>query len=285
MIEKQIFGRTGHNSTRVIFGAAALGGVSQEEADRALDVLLDFGVNHIDTAPSYGEAEIRLGPWMPEHRDKFFLATKTLERTKEKAWKELRQSLERMQVDYVDLWQMHYLVDPQEWEVAFGPDGAIEALLEAREQGLVRYLGVTGHDVAIPRMHLRSLKRFDFDSVLLPYNYPMMHNPMYAADFEELLQLCGERNVAVQTIKSLVKAPWDDKDKNASTWYEPLTAQADIDRAVSWVLSRPGLFLITAADIRLLPKVLEAASNAGAPPTETEMAEAAERLTMRPLFL
>lgn len=288
MIKTQPFGRTGHNSTRTIFGAAALGRVTQDVADQTLQVLLDFGINHIDTAPSYGDAEIRLGPWMAKHRDRFFLATKTLERTREGAWKELHQSLERMQVDSVDLWQMHYLVDPEDWEVAFGPGGAIEALVEAREQGLVRYLGVTGHDVAIPRMHLRSLNRFDFDSVLLPYNYVMMHNPKYAADFEELVQLCSERNVAVQTIKSLVRAPWDDDNeraKNAPTWYEPLTAQEDIDRAVSWVLGRPGLFLITASDTALLPKVLKAASRAGSSPSQAEMAEAAERLSMRPLFL
>jgi len=285
MIEKQPFGNTGHNSTRVIFGAAALGRVTQDEADQALQQLLDYGINHIDTAPSYGDAEVRLGPWMPAHRSDFFLATKTLERTREGAWKELNQSFERMQVDSVDHWQMHYLVDPQEWEIAFGPGGAIEAMVEAREQGLVRHLGVTGHDVAIAEMHLRSLDRFAFDSVLLPYNYMMMHNPKYAADFEALIQLCSERSVAVQTIKSLVKAPWRDEQKSAATWYEPLTDQEDIDRAVSWVLSRPGLFLISASDVKLLPKVLLAASRATASPTEAEMAEASERLSMKPLFL
>ena len=222
---------------------------------------------------------------MPAHRSDFFLATKTLERTREGAWKELNQSFERMQVDSVDHWQMHYLVDPQEWEIAFGPGGAIEAMVEAREQGLVRHLGVTGHDVAIAEMHLRSLDRFAFDSVLLPYNYMMMHNPKYAADFEALIQLCSERSVAVQTIKSLVKAPWRDEQKSAATWYEPLTDQEDIDRAVSWVLSRPGLFLISASDVKLLPKVLLAASRATASPTEAEMAEASERLSMKPLFL
>jgi aryl-alcohol dehydrogenase-like predicted oxidoreductase len=285
MIDKQPFGNTGHSSTRVIFGAAALGRVTRDEADQALQQLLDYGVNHIDTAPSYGDAEVRLGPWMPAHRSDFFLATKTLERTREGAWKELNQSFERMQVDSVDLWQMHYLVDPQEWEIAFGPGGAIEAMVEAREQGLVRHLGVTGHDVAIAEMHLRSLDRFAFDSVLLPYNYMMMHNPKYAADFEALVQLCSERNVAVQTIKSLVRAPWKDEQHSAATWYEPLTEQEDIDRAVSWVLGRPGLFLISASDVKLLPKVLLAASRATASPTETEMAEASERLSMKPLFL
>jgi aryl-alcohol dehydrogenase-like predicted oxidoreductase len=288
MIETQPFGRTGHNSTRTIFGAAALSRVSQEVADQTLQVLLDYGINHIDTAPSYGDAEIRIGPWMAELRDRFFLATKTLERTREGAWKELQQSFERMRVDSVDLWQMHYLVGQDEWDVAFGPGGAIEALVEAREQGLVRFLGVTGHDVAIAKMHVRSLNRFDFDSVLLPYNYMMMHNPVYASDFEKLLLLCKERDVAVQTIKSLVRAPWtegDERAKSAATWYEPLTSQDDIDRAVSWVLSRPGLFLNTASDVVLLPKVLEAASRSGISPTESEMVGAAKRLSMQPLFL
>ena len=284
MIEKQVFGRTGHNSTRAIFGAAALGSVSQDEADLALEILLEYGVNHIDTAPSYGDAELRLGPWMPNHRMDFFLATKTMERTREGAWKELIQSFERMRVDSVDLWQMHYLVDEQEWETAFGPGGALEALVEARDQGLVRYLGITGHDVEVPRMHLRSLERFDFDSVLLPYNYLMMQNPSYAADFESLVQLCSERNIAVQTIKSLVKAPWGEREQLGNTWYEPLTEQNDIDRAVGWVLGRSGVFLITAADVELLPRVLDAASRAEVRPSEEEMAKAAKRASMKPLF-
>jgi aryl-alcohol dehydrogenase-like predicted oxidoreductase len=273
MIQTDLFGRTGHQSTRAIFGAATLGGVSQEEADRVLGLLLDFGVDHIDTAPGYGEAEQRLGPWMPEHRDRFFLATKTLERTREGAWKELNQSLEMMQVDSIDLWQIDYLVGPQEWEVAFGPGGALEAMAEAREQGLVRYLEVTGHDVTVPRMHLRSLDRFDYDSVLLPYNYIMMHNSCYAADFDDLVQLCFECGVAVQTIRSLVRSPWDDKQKYASTWYEPLTAKEDIDRAVGWVLGRPGLFLITTADSEILKKFLKAAEKATLRSSEEDVAE------------
>jgi len=284
VIEKQMFGRTGHESTRAIFGAAALGRVSQDEADRALEILLEYGINHIDTAPSYGDAELRLGPWMPDHRADFFLATKTLERTREGAWKELNQSLERMQVDSVDLWQMHYLVNPEEWETAFGLGGALEAMVEAREQGLVRFLGVTGHDVAIPGMHMRSLEQFDFDSVLLPYNYTMMQNPEYAPEFKELLQVCVERSVALQTIKSLVKAPWGDREKTTSTWYEPLTEQEDIDKAVNWVFGRPELFLITASDVKLLPKVLDAASRVAVISSDAEMAEVAERLSMQPLF-
>ena len=214
MIAQQAFGRTGHMSTRTLFGAAALWTVSQDEADRTLELLLEYGVNHIDTAASYGDAELRIGPWMKEHRQDFFLATKTEKRTYQGAWDELRRSLDRLQVDQIDLWQMHMLTDPADWEIAMGPDGALEAFVEARDQGLVRFLGVTGHGLTVPTMHLRSLARFDFDSVLLPYSYVMMQNPQYAADFEALVKVCQERNVAVQTIKSLVRRPWGEREQN-----------------------------------------------------------------------
>jgi aryl-alcohol dehydrogenase-like predicted oxidoreductase len=284
MIAKQPFGRTGHVSTRTIFGAAALGRVSQAEADRTLDLLLEYGINHIDTAASYGDSELRIGPWMKHHRQNFFLATKTEKRTYKEAWEELHHSLDRLQVDSVDLWQFHYLVGPDEWAVAMGPGGVLEAALEAREQGLIRFIGVTGHDVAIADMHLRSLNRFDFDSTLLPYNYMLMQNPVYAANFEKVLNLCRERNTAVQTIKSLARRPWGVQPQTRATWYEPFEDQVDIDRAVHWVLSRPGIFLNTAGDIHLLPKVLDAASRFETAPTETEMVTAAQQLEMVPLF-
>jgi aryl-alcohol dehydrogenase-like predicted oxidoreductase len=285
MIEQRPFGRTGHMSTATIFGGAALGEVTQAEADRALDVLLHYGINHIDTANSYGHSEERNGPWMDRHRGDFFLATKTGERTAAGAREHLHRSLDRLHTDHIDLWQMHYLVDPAEWEVAMGPGGVLEAFIEARDQGLVRFLGVTGHDVAIAGMHRRSLDRFDFDSVLLPYNYTMMQNPTYAANFEALLALCQERHVAVQTIKSQSKGAWAGKAHHSQTWYEPYTAQADIDRAVAWILSRPGIFLNTPADVTLLPKVLDAASRffAEAAPTPDEAAMA--ELDATPLFV
>ncbi|MEJ2750227.1 MAG: aldo/keto reductase, partial [Anaerolineae bacterium] len=260
MIEKLEFGRTGHLSTRTLFGAAALANVTQAEADQTLDVLLAFGVNHIDTAASYGDAELRIGPWMKEHRQDFFLATKTEKRTYQGAKEELHRSLERLRVDSVDLWQMHILVDPAEWETAMGPGGALEAFIEAREQGLVRFLGVTGHGVTVAAMHLRSLERFDFDSVLLPYNYAMMKNHQYADDFAALVTVCQERKVAVQTIKSITRGPWGSKTPHRATWYEPLEKQEEIDAAVHYVLNRPNFFLNTAGDIHLLPKVLDAAS-------------------------
>jgi aryl-alcohol dehydrogenase-like predicted oxidoreductase len=284
MIEKRPFGRTGHVSTRTIFGAAALWSVTQEEADRVLDLLLEFGINHIDTARSYGDAELRIGPWMDTHRDAFFLATKTEQRTYEGAWRELEESLERMRVDAIDLWQLHFLIDPEEWETAMGPGGALKAFTEAREQGIVRFLGVTGHELVVPRMHMRSLERFDFDTVLLPYDYPLMKNPAYAADFEALLEICEARDVAVQTIKSLVRRPWPEGAQNRNTWYQPLEAQEAIDRAIHWVLGDSRVFLITAGDIGLLPRVLEAASRFDGRPSAEEMEALVEAEEMEPLF-
>lgn len=284
MISKQFFGRTGHLSTRAIFGGAALGGVTQAEADRTLDLLLEYGVNHIDTARNYGDAELRIGPWMPRYRSHFFLATKTQERTYAKAKQQIHESLDRLQTDHVDLLQLHFLVDPQEWEVAMGPGGALEAAIEARQQGLTRFIGVTGHEVVAPAMHLRSLARFDFDSVLLPYNYPLMCNPQYAADFEALVKLCGERNVAVQTIKGIARRRWGDRPQTRTTWYEPLEDQAAVDLAVWCVLGRPGIFLNTLGDIHVLPKVLDAAGRFERTPSDEEMQALVARQEMGPMF-
>ena len=284
MIEKIPFGRTGHMSTRTLFGAAALGAVTQAEADQTLEVLFAFGVNHIDTAASYGEAELRIGPWMAQHQQDFFLATKTGERTYEKAREEIYRSLERMQVDSFDLIQLHNLVDPQEWEVAMGENGALQAAIEARAEGIVRFIGVTGHGTTVAAMHIKSLNHFDFDSVLLPYNYWMMQNPQYAADFEALLDLCQKRQVAVQTIKSLTRGPWGDKAQNRATWYEPFEEQADIDRVVHWALTRPNIFLNTASDIHLLPRVLDAA-NSLKTAVQAEMDAAVSELEGAPLFV
>jgi aryl-alcohol dehydrogenase-like predicted oxidoreductase len=282
-IAKQVFGRTGHISTRTLFGAAALGNVTQAEADQTLDVLLEYGVNHIDTAASYGESELRIGPWMAQYRNQFFLATKTGQRTYDKAKAEFERSLERLRVDSVDLIQLHYLVGEDEWEVAMGPGGALEYLVEARDKGLVKYIGVTGHDVAIARMHQKSLERFDFDSVLLPFNYLMMQNPTYAAGFQEVMRMAQARNAAIQTIKSITRRPYPG-DRTHSTWYEPLTTQESIDKAVHWVLGQEGIFLNTAGDITLLPKILDAASRFEARPTDEEMQSVVAEWTMAPLF-
>jgi aryl-alcohol dehydrogenase-like predicted oxidoreductase len=285
MIQTAQFGKTGHASSRAIFGAAALGKVSQVEADRTLDVLMEYGVNHIDTAASYGDAELRIGPWMKTYRNEFFLATKTGERTYQKARDEFHRSLERLQTDHVDLIQLHFLIGEDEWQVAMGPGGVLEALVEAREQGLARFIGVTGHELIVPKVHLRSLERFPFDSVLLPYNYVLAQNAEYLADFEKVVAVCRERNVAVQTIKGLTRRPWGDRNRTAATWYEPLKDQDDIDRAVWYVLGRPELFLNTTGDIHVLPKVLDAASRFTERPSDAEMRLMMLREEMEPLFI
>ncbi|HVL24496.1 MAG TPA: aldo/keto reductase [Thermomicrobiales bacterium] len=284
MIPTLPFGRTGHVSTRIIFGAAALSAVTQAEADSTMELIIRHGINHIDTAASYGDAELRLGPWMETHRKDFFLATKTGEREFQPAYDQIRRSLERLRTDQVDLIQLHNLVDQSEWDIAMGPGGALEAAVRAREEGLVRFIGVTGHGLAVAERHRQSLERFDFDSILLPYNYPMMRNPQYAADFEAVVALCQERNVAVQTIKAITKAPWGDQPQTAATWYEPLRDQGAIDVAVSWVLGREGVFLNTVGDIHVLPMVLDAAERFTTRPSDQEMHGLASQWQMEPLF-
>ena len=284
-IPTQPFGQTGHESTRVIFGAAALARSTAEDAERALRLLFAYGVNHIDTAASYGRSERLVGAWMPEHRQRFFLATKTGERTHEGAREQIRHSLERLQTDHLDHIQLHNLVDRGEWTVAMGPGGALEAAIEARGEGLVRFIGVTGHGVGAPRMHLKSLERFAFDSVLLPYNYTMMQNPAYAADFEELARECAERRIALQTIKGITLGPWNEKEHTHSTWYEPLSRADDIDLAVRWVLGRRGTFLNTVGDVSLLPAVFEAAAKPIAQPSPEAMETLVRERGMAPLFV
>jgi aryl-alcohol dehydrogenase-like predicted oxidoreductase len=241
-------------------------------------------VNHIDTAASYGDSELRIGPWMARHRQEFFLATKTGKRTAPEAREELHRSLDRLRVDHVDLIQLHSLGHPDDWDQAMGPEGALEAAVEARAQGLVRFIGVTGHGWTIAAMHRRSLARFDFDSVLLPYNFQMAENERYRRSVEELLALCRERNVAVQIIKSIARGPWATADRTHTTWYQPLESQADIDRAVHWVLGVPGVFLNTVGDLRLLPRVLEAASRVEPRPPDPEMATMLASTRMSSLF-
>ena len=284
MIARQPFGATGHESSRVIFGAAALSAVSQREADTALPLLLEHGVNHLDTAASYGEAELRLAPWLREHRARFFLATKTGEREYAPAREQIRRSLERLGVEQVDLIQLHNLVDVIEWEAALGEGGALEAAVEARDEGLVRFIGVTGHGLAAARMHRRSLERLPFDSVLLPYSAIQIRDAAYAADFEALAAVCEERGVAMQTIKGISLAPWNGRTPTSSTWYEPLREQTDIDLAVHWVLGRPGAFLNTAGDLTLLPKVLDAASRFEARPPDAAIDDLVERRSLVALF-
>jgi len=284
MIAKQAFGRTGHESSRVLLGAAAFGEVSQAQADESLEHALESGVNHVDVAASYGDAELRIGDWIRRHGRPFFLATKTEKRTAKAAYDEIQRSLERLHVDQVDLLQLHNLTDPQEWETALGPGGALETAIRAREQGQVRFIGITGHGLSVAGMHRRALERFDFDSVLLPFSYVLAQNEQYLRDFEALRTVCQARNVAVQTIKSLVHKPWGQHAPDRATWYRPLEEQADIDLAVGWVLGHAGLFLNSAGDVHLLPRVLDAAQRFTALPAEADMQAMAARLGMQPLF-
>ena len=279
------FGRTGHHSSRVIFGAAALGSMRQEKADRILALLLEHGVNHIDTAASYGDSELRVGPWMARDRAQFFLATKTGERRAAGARESLERSLERLQVEQVDLIQLHNLVEEDEWETALGPGGALEALVEARARGQVRFIGVTGHGTRVAAMHLRSLERFPFDSVLLPYNFTMLQDAEYAADLERLLALCAARGVAVQTIKAVARRRWIGEGERRFSWYEPLRDDDAVRRAVHFVLARPGVFLNSSSDATVLPQILAAAAQPPAVPSSRDLAADVARYAMQPLFV
>lgn len=285
MIEKMPFGRTGHQSSRAIFGAAALGRVSQAKADAVLETALSFGLNHIDTAASYGDSELRLAPFLKRHRDGVFLASKTGDRTYQDAKASIQSSLERLGVERLDLIQLHNLVDEDEWNTALGDGGALEAAVEAREQGLVRFIGVTGHGSRVAEMHLKSLDRFPFDSVLLPYNFTMNSQPDYAADFEELYRVCQERGVAIQTIKSIARRRWQGEDGPRYSWYEPLRDPAAIRRAVRYVLVRPGLFLNTSSDATLLRQTLDAADSEQQPVPDDALDQDVAQHEMEPLFV
>jgi len=271
-IIKMPFGRSGHESTRVIFGGYALHSATQREAEECLELLLAFGINHIDTARLYGEAERHIGNWMDRHRDQFFLATKTRKRFKAAALADLRQSLKLLKVDQVDLWQIHGLTGPTGWETAMGPGGVLEACQEARQKGKVRLLGVTGHGTRAAVTHKRSLEHFDFDAVLVPYNFPLLEKKRYAVELDVLADFCRTHGAAFQTIKSIARRPWKDRPRTYNTnFYEPLESQQAIDLAVHWVLGCPEAFLITPGDLRLLPKVLDAASRFEKRPPGEEM--------------
>jgi aryl-alcohol dehydrogenase-like predicted oxidoreductase len=269
----------------VIFGAAGLGGMDQDAADRVFAQVEAAGINHIDTAAGYGDSEIRLQPWLADHRDEVFLATKTGDREGDAARASLERSLERMGVDHVDLIQLHNLVEPHEWEVAHRPGGAVEALARARDEGLTRFIGVTGHGIRIARMHRLSLEQFPFDSVLLPVNYSLLADPDYAADVEALLARCEQDGVAVQSIKSVARRRWRDDDAGPRhSWYEPLADPAALDRAVRFVLADPRLFLITSSDYGLLEPIVAAASGPLDRPTTDELDADIEALGITPLF-
>lgn len=284
MIPLLNFGNTGHQSTRTLFGGAAFWSVTQDEANNTLDLLLKYGINHIDTAASYGDSELRIGPWMREHRKTFFLATKTEKRTYAEAKEELHKSLDRLKVDYVDLWQMHNLVNPDQWKTAQNQGGTIDAFIEAKEEGLVKFIGVTGHGLAAPKRHLQSLKQYKFNSVLLPYNFLMMQNEKYASDFRDLEEHCLKNKVAIQTIKTISKGALGDKKSRHSVWYDPLDDPQSIANAVHWSMGNPNVFINTVGDIHLLKHVLKAAANFESQPSDKVMLAEIEKNSITPLF-
>ena len=262
MMQTRRFGRSDHMSTVAIFGAAAFWEISQEQADRVMELVIDAGVNHIDVAPSYGQAEERLGPWMQRERERFFLGCKTMERTRDGAWSELRQSLKRLQCDSLDLYQLHAVTSFEELEAVTAPGGALEALLDAKREGLIRHIGITGHGVDAPAIYLEALQRFDFDSVTFPLNFVQAGNAKYYQDALELIKQCNSRDVGVMVIKSVAQGPWGEKEKTHTTWYEPFSQMDEIQKGINFVISHDVTGICTAGDIRLLPLVLKACEKA-----------------------
>ena len=261
MLQTRRFGRTGHLSTVAIFGAAAFGEVSQVEADRTMELVIASGINHIDVAPSYGQAEARIGPWMLRERGRFFLGCKTTERSRAGAWNELHGSLKRLQCENFDLYQLHAITSFEELDAVTSPGGALGALVKAREEGLIKYIGITGHGVEAPAIYLEALKRFDFDSVIFPLNFVQAGNAKYYRQAEQLIRQCRSKDVGLMVIKSICRGPWGDKEKTHATWYEPFTDLDEIQKSVDFVLSHDVTGICTAGDIRLLPLVLKACEN------------------------
>lgn len=258
-MEQRRLGRTGHLSSVVTFGTAGIGKVDQATADLAIQLVLDRGVNHFDVAPRYGEAEVRLRPWMSSIRNRIFLGCKTAQRTRDAARADLERSLERLGADRLDLYQLHAVGKLHELDECTAKGGALETLVETRASGMTRWLGITGHTHDAPRTHLEALRRFDFDTVMFPLNFVLWSNPQYRRDTEALLDYCRRRDVGVHIIKTVAKDPWGDRPKTHATWYEPFADQETIDRAVAFVLSQPIATLTSVGDVTVLPKVLSAA--------------------------
>jgi aryl-alcohol dehydrogenase-like predicted oxidoreductase len=248
-------------STVAIFGAAAFGKISQADADKVMEQVIEAGINHIDVAPSYGQAEERIGPWMPRERSRFFLGCKTMERTKAGAWNEMQRSLKRLQTESFDLYQCHAITTMEELDSVTMKGGALEAFEQARREGLTKYIGITGHGVDAPKIYLEALRRFDLDSILFPLNFVQMAIPEYRKNTEELIATCKTKDVGTMTIKTITKAPWGERPHTATTWYEPLDQQDEIQKAVNFGLSYDVTGLCTVGDTRILPIVLRACEN------------------------
>jgi predicted aldo/keto reductase-like oxidoreductase len=278
-------GRTGHNSTLAIFGAAAFWEIDQSTANRALDMAIATGVNHIDVAPQYGQGEVRVGAWLPPHRDSLFLGCKTLERTRDAAWAELNQSLEKLNTDHFDLYQFHAIGSFDELDKATAKGGALETLMRARDEGLTRYLGITGHGLDTPAAHLEALNRCNLDTVMFPINPVLYANAAYRDHAERLLDVCMARDIGVMVIKSVAKGPWGEGPKAYNTWYEPYDEQATITQGVHFVLSQPGVTAIASpGDTRLLPMVLDAAATFEPMSREAQDTLIGQSQALEPLF-
>lgn len=260
-METRRFGRTGHTSTIAIFGAAAFWEISQEDADQVMASVIEAGINHIDVAPSYGQAEMRIGPWMPRERGRFFLGCKTTERTKAGAWQEMQASLKRLQTETFDLYQCHAVTTMEELDAVTMKGGALEAFVEARQAGLTKFIGITGHGADAPKIYLEALRRFDFDSVMFPLNFVQLANPEFRKYAEELIATCKAKDVGMLIIKSVTKGPWGERQHTANTWYEPFDKSDEIQRAVNFVLSHDVTGLCTAGDTHILPLVIKACEN------------------------
>ncbi len=283
-MKTRLFGRTGHHSTLAILGGFAFSQASQAETDVLMEKVIKAGVNHIDIAPTYGHAELRVGPWLARERKRFFLGCKTTERNRQDAARELHESLGRLQVDQLDLYQLHAVTTMEELDSATRTGGAIEALVEARQQGLTRFLGITGHGAEVPGVMLEALERFDFDSVLFPINFIQYGDPEYRSTCEQLLKVCAERNVGTMIIKSIARGPWGDQEQRRITWYEPFEEQEQIQRAVNFALSQPVTGICTAGDPGLLPVVLDACENFEPMSTEEQKAMILEGRGYQRLF-
>ena len=283
-MEKRRFGRTGHMSTVAIFGAAAFWDVTQDEADAVMDKILTVGINHIDVAPSYGKAEIRIGPWMPHERKRFFLGCKTMERTRNGAWAEMERSLKRLQVDTFDLFQAHAVTTFDELDALTKAGGALDAMIKARDQGIIHHIGITGHGIDAPAIYLEALRRFDFDTILFPVSFILWANPDYRRNAEVLLAECKRLDVGTMIIKHIARGPWGDKTRTHTTWYEPFSQAEIIQQAVNFALSQPVTGLCTAGDIQILPLMLEACEKF-TPLNDEEQAALIQRaIEFEPLF-
>jgi len=285
-MEKRRLGRTDHYSTCAIMGTAALWESDPQHAHAALDLALQAGINHIDVAPQYGNAEARVGEWLPPHRQHFFLGCKTLFRDRNDAWKQLHTSLKKLHTEQLDLYQLHAVTTFAELDAAMSKGGAIEALQEARAQGLTRFLGITGHGWQAAAIQLQALQRFDFDTVMFPI-YPALYaNADYRRDAERLLAECAARDVGVQIIKSAAKQPWGERDKTHLTWYEPFAEQDNIDQGIRFALSQPGVTALpTAGDVRILPMVIDAVNRFSPMNAEEQEKLIAQCAQWQPIFV